>query len=191
VREILRLVVVLTVICAASGFSLAVVHQLTKAPIEDSKFKNLKEPAVKAVLSGYENNPIKERITIPLGKDKKGRALNLTVFPAKKGGKTFAVAYESAGRGYHGDIGVMVGVDTAKNKLTGIYIVDQSETPGKGDKVKEPAFTGPFKDKPLDKDITKDQISALSGATLSTNAVLSAVNQARELYAKHRDKMVK
>lgn len=190
-RDIIRMVVVLTLICAVSGFSLALVHQVTKGPIEDSKFKNLKEPAVKAVLKGYENNPIKERILIPMGKDKRGRPVELVVFPAKKGGEIFAVAYESTGRGYHGDIGVMVGFDVKNNKLAGIYIVDQSETPGKGDKVTLASFTDPFKDKPLDKELEKEHINALSGATLSTNAVLAAVNKALDLFGKHRDKMVK
>ena len=185
------MVVVLTVICAVSGFTLALVQQVTKEPIEYAKLKNVKEPAVKAVLTGYSNDPIKDRIQIPVGKDKKGRPVMLTVFPARKDGKTYAVAFESEANGYHGPIGVMVGVNLNDDKLTGIGIVSHSETPGLGARIVEKQFTDSFKDKSLEKELKKDDIAALSGATLSTNGVVSAVNQAREILAKYRDQMVK
>lgn len=108
--------VVLTVICALSGLTLALVHDVTKEPIEYAMLKNVKEPAVMAVISGFDNDPIKDLVKIPIGKDKKGKDAFLMVFPAKKGGKTFAMAFETAAKGYHGDIGVMVGVDAEKTK---------------------------------------------------------------------------
>ncbi|MFH1057356.1 MAG: RnfABCDGE type electron transport complex subunit G [Pseudomonadota bacterium] len=189
-KEIAKLVVVLGLICGISGFVLAYVKDLTKGPIEYAKIKNVKEPAVKAVLGGYDNDPIKDRISFPVGADKYGRPLSLVVFPAKKGGKTFAVAFESSGNGYKGPIGVMVGIDVDANKLTGISVVGHTETPGLGARILETSFTDPFKGQSLEKDLGKDNIQALSGATLSTNGVLAAVNAARETLAKHRDKMV-
>lgn len=184
------MVVVLTVICAVSGFSLALVRSFTKAPIEYSRLKFVKEPAVKAVLSGYDNDPIKDRLTIPVGKNKKGKPINLIVFPAKKGGKTFAVAFEASAAGYHGDIGVMVGVDPAQKKLTGIAIVSHTETPGLGARIVEPNFTASFKGKPADKGLKVGDVNALSGATVSTKGVVAAVNNARGLLDKYRDKML-
>lgn len=189
-KEIAKLVLVLGLICGISGFVLAYVKDLTAGPIEYAKIKNVKEPAVKAVLSGYDNDPIKDRVSFPVGADKYGRPVSLVVFPAKKGGKTFAVAFESTGKGYKGPIGVMVGIDVGDNKLTGISVVGQTETPGLGARITEIAFTDPFKGQSLDKDLGKDNIQALSGATLSTVGVLAAVNSARETLAKHRDKMV-
>ena len=189
-KEIAKLVVVLALICGISGFVLAYVKDLTAEPIEYAKIKNVKEPAVKAVLSGYDNDPIKDRVSFPVGADKYGRPLSLVVFPAKKSGKTFAVAFESAGKGYHGEVGVMVGVDVAANKLTGISVVSHSETPGLGSRITLPSFTDPFKGLAFDKDLGKDNIQALSGATLSTNGVLAAVNAARATLDKYRDKMV-
>ena len=112
-----------------------------------------------------------------MGKDKKGKPVKLIVFPAKKDGKTFAVAFESGAQGYHGDIGVMVGVDLASKKLTGISIVEHTETPGLGARITEPNFTDSFKGKPLDKELGVGDINALSGATLSTKGVVAAVNQ--------------
>ncbi|MCB2226617.1 MAG: RnfABCDGE type electron transport complex subunit G [Desulfarculaceae bacterium] len=189
-RDIIKMLVVLTLICAVSGFMLALVHDVTREPIEYSRLKFIKEPAVKSVLTGYQNDPIKDRVSIDLGKDKKGKPVKLIVFPAKKDGKTYAVAFESSAQGYHGPIGVMVGVDLASKKLTGISIVEHTETPGLGARIIEPNFTDSFKGKALDKELGVGDINALSGATLSTKGVVAAVNQARATLDKYRDKMV-
>lgn len=189
-KDIIKMIVVLTLICVASGLILSAVYDVTKGPIEYARLKNVKEPAVKAVLSGYDNDPIKDRIQIPIGKDKKGKPVKLVVFPAKKNGKTFAVAFEGNGSGYHGNIGVMVGIDLAKKDITGISIVSHTETPGLGARIVEPQFTNSFKGKSLAKDLTPEDINALSGATFSTKGTVAAVNQARQLLDKYRDKMV-
>ncbi len=189
-KDIIKMIVVLTLICVASGLILSAVYDVTKGPIEYARLKNVKEPAVKAVLSGYDNDPIKDRIQIPIGKDKKGKTVNLVVFPAKKGGKTFAVAFEGSGSGFGGKIGVMVGINLEKKDVTGISIVSHSETPGLGARIVEPQFTGSFKGKSLVKELTKEDINALSGATFSTKGTVAAVNQARALLDKYRDKMV-
>ncbi|MCB2185818.1 MAG: RnfABCDGE type electron transport complex subunit G [Deltaproteobacteria bacterium] len=190
-RDLIKMIVVLTVICAVSGAALALVRQVTREPIELAKLKNVKEPAVKAVLSGYTNDPIVDRISIPMGKDKRDRPVFLTVFPAKKDGKTYEVAFESSDSGYHGEIDVMVGINVEKKDITGISIVGHSETPGLGARIIEPSFTDSFKDKPLDTELTKDSIAALSGATLSTNGVVKAVNKARATFEEHKDQMLK
>lgn len=189
-KDILKMVVVLTLICAVSGLTLAAVYDVTKGPIEYARLKNVKEPAVKAVLSGYDNDPIKDRVQIPIGTDKKGKPVNLVVFPAKKGGKTFAVAFEGTGSGYGGNIGVMVGINLADNNVSGISIVGHSETPGLGARITETQFTDSFKGKSLAKELTTDDINAISGATLSSKGSVAAVNQARGLLEKYRDKIV-
>lgn len=189
-RDIIKMAFVLTLICTVSGFLLALVHGFTKGPIEYAVLKNVKEPAIKAVLTGFDNDPVKDLVKIPMGKDKKGKAVELKVFPAKKDGKTYAVAFETSANGYHGPIGVMVGIDAAKNDISGISIVSHSETPGLGARIVQTDFTDSFKDKSLENELNKDDINALSGATLSTNGVVAAVNQARDLFEKYRDQML-
>lgn len=196
--EILRLIFVLVVICAGSGLALSGVYQFTKEPIRMTMLREQKMPAVKAVFTGpdgkpiNQNNPADEMISIPVGEDDRGKPVKLAVFPAKQGGKTVAVAFEASSKGYGGDVGVMVGIDVAKNNLTGISVVSQSETPGLGARiVSDPSFAKSFKGKPLDKKLTKADIDALSGATFSTNAVVAAVNKARKLYAQYKTQMVK
>jgi electron transport complex protein RnfG len=191
VRDIINMVVVLGLICAVSGLALSGVYTITKEPIELSRLKNVKEPAVKTVLKGYDNDPIKDRVTIPVGKDKYGRPVNLIAFPAKKGGKTFAVAFESSDKGYGGPIDIMVGLDVDKTSLTGISILKHSETPGLGARIVEDDFRNSFVDQSLEKDLSVDDIDAISGATFSSKGVVGAVNKARTLYEKYKDQMVK
>jgi electron transport complex protein RnfG len=173
-RNIIRMVVVLTLICAASGLTLSLVDRVTEEPIEYQIIKFVKEPAVKEVLTGYDNDPVLDREKIRIGTDELGNPLDILVFPAKKHGETFAVALEGVGKGFHGPIGVMVGVNK-EGKLTGIAITTQSETPGIGSKVTEPSFTDRFKGLSTQREI---KVDAISGATYSSRGVLSAVDQA-------------
>jgi len=164
----------LTLIGAASGLTLSAIYGLTKAPIEYQTIKFVKEPAVKKVLTGYDNDPILDRTTITVGTDERGRPIERVVFPAKKNGETFAVAIEGQGRGYHGTIGVMVGV-SKDGAITDIGITSHSETPGIGSRVTEEAFTSRFTGQPITGEI---QVDGISGATYSSKGVMSAVTEA-------------
>ena len=171
-RDIIRMVVVLTSIAAASGIALSAVYRITREPIEYQGIKFVKEPAVKKVLTGYDNDPIADRKKIVVGTDERGRPREVTVFPAKRGGEVFAVAIEGRGKGYHGTIGVMVGIGKDGGVLD-IGITSHSETPGVGSKVTEPSFTDQFRG--LKGTVAVD---ALSGATYSSRGVVMAVEQA-------------
>ncbi len=183
-RDLIKMVVVLAVICTTSGVVLSYVNEATEAPREYQYIKYVQEPSLKAVLSGYDNDPIKDRIRVPLGEDKQGNPVEKVIFPAKKDGETFAVAYSSVAKGYHDLIEVMVGVGPG-GKLTGISIMSHTETPGLGARIVEPKFTDQFAG--LDLDTTKlssegGKVDALSGATFSTVGVITAVSAALEQF---------
>lgn len=91
--------------------------------------------------------------------------------------------------GYGGDISVAVGIDAATNKITGFSVLSNSETAGLGARCTEDEFTSQF----TGKDATSieyvkgggasgNQIDAISGATVTTNAVTEAVNSALVVY---------
>ena len=184
-RDIIRMVVVLTLICAASGLTLSLIYRVTEAPIDYQTIKFVKEPAVKKVLTGYDNDPILDRKKIVIGTDERGAPIELTIFPAKRQGETFAVAIEGRGKGFHGTIGVMVGV-SKEGSLTDIGITSHSETPGIGSKVTEPTFTTQFQGLPITGEL---KVDGISGATYSSKGVMSAVNQALGYVAKFREEM--
>jgi electron transport complex protein RnfG len=89
-------------------------------------------------------------------------------------------AFLATGVGYAGDIDILVGLEDA-NTLRGVTIVSHLETPGLGDKITESAFTDQFHG--LDVDgvaLRKDggQVDAITGATISSQAVVDAVREA-------------
>ena len=183
-RDLIKMVVVLLVICTTSGVVLSYVNEATIAPREYQYIKFVQEPSIKAVLSDYDNDPVKDRMQLNLGEDQEGNPVEKVVFPAKKDGKTFEVAYSAAAKGYHGPIEVMVGVDP-EGTLTGISIMTHSETPGLGARIVEPKFTEQFAG--LDLETTKlsaegGKVDAVSGATFSTLGVITAVDDALEQF---------
>jgi electron transport complex protein RnfG len=185
VRDIVRMIVVLTLIGAASGLTLSVIHRVTAAPIEYQTIKFVKEPAVKKVLSGYDNDPIRDREKLTVGTDPRGNPLTVTVFPAKKAGETVAVAVEGTGKGFHGPIGVMVGI-SKEGVVLDIGITSLSETPGIGSRVTNPSYTDRYKGLPAKEGIAVD---AISGATYSSKGVVAAVNEAVGTVSKFREEI--
>ncbi len=183
-RDLIKMVVVLFVICTTSGVVLSYVNEATEEPREYSYIKFVQEPSMKAVLSDFDNDPIKERIKLAVGEDEEGNPVEVVVFPAKKGGKTEAIAYSAAAKGYHDLIEVMIGVGP-DGTLTGISIMTHTETPGLGARIVEPEFTDQFAG--LDLDTTKlaadgGKVDTLSGATFSTVGVIAAVSAALEQF---------
>ena len=84
--------------------------------------------------------------------------------------------------GYGGDIQFAMGIQD-DGTLNGISILSIGETAGLGMRANTDAFKDQFKDKKVDKfEYTKtgatadDQIDALSGATITTNAMTNGVN---------------
>ena len=131
---IIRMIVVLSSICGLSGFALSYLKISTAPRIEEQVLTYVQGPAILKVFADIDNSPIAERKTFTLDGAK------VTVFPGKKDGKLVAVALEHFGKGFGGDVGVMVGYDVNRDTLTGIGITTMKETPGLGTRVADPAF---------------------------------------------------
>ncbi|MDY6969168.1 MAG: RnfABCDGE type electron transport complex subunit G [Spirochaetota bacterium] len=187
-KEIAKMLIVLTLICGVCGFLLAGVKSLTMERIEEQILLNVKGPAVKKALAGSTNDLIKDRTKIKIN-DKE----EMVIFVGKKDKKPWALAFEVSAGGFGGDIGVIVGFNKEKNTLSGIGITTHKETPGLGARITENTFTNNFKDKALNEQFKtkKDNgiIDAVSGATISSKAVCSAVTKAIRLYDKIKDKV--
>ncbi|CCO25493.1 RnfABCDGE type electron transport complex subunit G [Maridesulfovibrio hydrothermalis] len=174
-REILHMLVVLSVICATSGAVLVNLKQATKSQIEQQVLTYVQGPALLSVLENRDNDPIAERVIIG----------DVTVFPAIKDGRLVGVALESFAPGYSGDIGVMVGFDVEKDELLGIGITTQTETPGLGTRIMDGSFTSKFKAHGLESmQVTAKggDIDSISGATYSSVGTVDAVRKAIKVY---------
>lgn len=185
-RDLIRMVVVLTAICAGSALVLSYTNQATQTQREYQITKYVRGPSVIAVLGEYDNDPLKDVVKIDMGKDDKGRSIEKTIFVAKKDGKPVSMAYEtSSDKGYHGTINIMVGVDT-EGKIEGVAITTHSETPGKGDLIEKPDFRDQFIGLQVSQDAQLSgaggKIDGITGATISSKAVSEAVVKALELF---------
>jgi electron transport complex protein RnfG len=181
------MVLVLTIVTSVCAGGLAAVKLATKEQIDYQQIKFIKEPALKKILTDYDNDPISDRIQIVTGKDARGREVRTTFFLAKKGGEVKSLAFESSGPGYAGPIGVMIAIGPKDDLVQAVAVTTQSETPGLGTKIiDEPAFPAQFAGKPLSANLNLasggGQIQAISGATVSSNGVSTAVSRGVELY---------
>lgn len=191
-REIIKMIVVLTVISVVMGVTLSLVESITREPIEYSRLKFVKGPAILSILSGYDNDPIKDFKKVEL-QDLNGTPIRKSLFPGKKNGKPFAVVFEIAGKGYHGKLGIMIGIDLSTEKLTGMRVMTHSETPGLGARAVEPQFYNQFSGLSL-KEVALSgrggKINAITGATLTSQGVIDAVRSGLELFIKNKKKIM-
>ena len=109
-------------------------------------------------------------------------------FVLEKDGKIIGYIFKTSAKGYGGEISVMTAVKPDAS-VAAVEILDaSSETPGLGQNVTKKDFYGEYKDKSHgivvvkggNADTTKNEIDAVTGATISSKAVTTAVNQALE-----------
>ncbi|WP_321419352.1 Rnf electron transport complex subunit RnfG [uncultured Methanomethylovorans sp.] len=98
-------------------------------------------------------------------KDTSGNLLGYTFLSSKSGAK--------------GTIVVIGGVDSTFSTITGMSVLSQAETPGLGSRIAESAFMDQFYNLPLSKlslSSSGGSIDSLTGATISSQAVVDALN---------------
>lgn len=188
-REILKMVIVLTVLSSFSGGLLAAIHNETKDRIEYQQLKFVKGPAIREILKEASNDPLVDRFKITDGD------IERSFFVGVIDGKANTVAYESSGKGFGGEIGIMVGVNINDDKIVGIGVTTHSETPGVGSIAKtDPGFSAQFKGLSIDGSfkVKTDggQVDAITGATITSRGVSGAVTAAGETYKRLKPQIV-
>jgi electron transport complex protein RnfG len=116
------------------------------------------------------------------------------VFVGKFNGKP-KIGLESQGKGYGGDLKLIVGIDPESETLVGIGVTTHKETPGVGSRVKtDESYSKQFVGLSLDENfaIKADggAIDAISGATVSSKASCEAVRSGIELYKNNKDNIL-
>ena len=182
-REMIKMVIVLTILSCFSGGVLAYLRNSTQDRIDNQVLEFVKGPAVRTIFEGASNNPIADRFSL------KDDDVERTFFVAVYDGEPRSIAFETSGKGYGGEVGVMVGINVKDGTLMGVGVTTHAETPGMGAKAKtDPSFVSQFKDLPATEPIkvTADggSINAISGATITSRAVSAATTNAGEIYQK-------
>jgi electron transport complex protein RnfG len=187
-REMLKLFLAVVIFSSFSGGLLAAVRSGTQERIEYQKLKFVKGPTILTILEGCSNDPLVDRFKIKDGNTER------EFYVGQFDGKRDVVAFESFGKGFGGEIGVMTAVNVDTDKVVGVGITTLSETPGVGSRTKtDPAFSSQFKGLSI-KDSFKvksdgGQIDAVSGATVSSRGVCAAVDDSSLIYERLKAKI--
>ncbi len=193
-KDIVRLVIVLTVITATAALLLSLVEALTREPIAEQR-RQLTLQALASVLPPFDNAPDEETVTLVTGVDRKGQDLRRTFYRGRTEGVLSGVAFEVvAPDGYSGNIHIMVGI-SPDAAVHGIEILTHAETPGLGDKIELPWFKDQFAGKTLDNvdwRVKKDggDFDQITGATVSPRAIVTAVRNGLSFYHENREEIV-
>lgn len=188
-REMLRLFVMVTIFSAVSGGLLATVKSATEERIELQEMKYVKGPAINEILAGCTNNPLDDRFKLNDGGEE------IDFFIGEFDGERNTVVFENTGKGYGGNIGVMVAFNVDDDQIEGIGITTHSETAGVGSRAKtDPTFARQFKGMSIDSvfRVKADggDIDAISGATITSRGVSGAVLESVEIYKRLKDQIV-
>ena len=178
-KDILKLGVTLFAICAVAALVLGVTNNITAPVIEERNIQASNE-ARKIVLP--EADEFKEL-------DGMNSDIVLEVYEGIKDGQVIGYTIKTSSKGYGGAIELMVGI-SKDSKITGVEIGNHSETPGLGSKATEPMFKNQYVDKDVSNSLlvvkgsanNDNEISAISGATITSNGVTSGVNAAMKIY---------
>lgn len=186
VKSMLKDAVVLLVITLIAGLALGFVYELTKEPIRIQQEKAIQK-ACQAVFTQAEKFDVVEYTPSPMLSNelKENGVIIGTVFEAKdSSGNSLGYVVEStSSEGYGGKITLYAGI-TKDGMLNGISILSIAETPGLGMNAQS-VLVPQFEKVPATyfvytktESTSEDEIDAISGATITTKAVVDAVNGA-------------
>ena len=185
-NTILKNTISITVITLVAGLALGVVQDITAGPIATQQEKS-KEEAYKTVFEDadtFEVYSADDGLATALADNGfTAQTIDEIMIAQDSSGETLGYAFTvTDSEGYGGDIQFAMGVQN-DGTLNGISILSISETAGLGMKANTDSFKDQFKNKKVEKfSYTKtgatsdDQIDAISGATITTNAMTNGVN---------------
>ncbi len=184
-KETLKLGIILLIITAVSAGVLATAHNVTGPIIAEMERQESFGALVEIFSNADDFQPLEDS---KFEEIKDAHGMVREIFEAKKGDEVVGYAVKTAAGGYGGDIIGITGINT-DGTVAGIKIVSNSETPNIGTRILEEGFINSFKEKSAAGDLkavaapsADDEILLLSGATVSTYAVLVGVNEANLVY---------
>lgn len=159
-NDFIKPIVVLCVICLVTSVLLAAANMVTAPIIEENNIRIANE--TRAALLPQASSFTQLETTVE-GVTELYKADNDTGF-----------VVTASAKGYGGQVPVMVSIDMEGN-LVAVKFLDNAETPGLGQKVKEDGFQNQFAGKKAE-EMTLSDIDAISGATISSSAGVKAIN---------------
>ncbi|MFH1996560.1 MAG: RnfABCDGE type electron transport complex subunit G [Candidatus Omnitrophota bacterium] len=166
-KKMLQYAMVLSIICFAASFVLALTNKATK-------------PVIEAYAKEEEKNALK--MVMPLADSFEAKKIgSIQYYDAYKGKRLAGYCVKVNGSGYSGPIRMLVGI-TEAGVIQGVSVLSQAETPGLGARIveikrgsKRPWFLQQFIGKNATT-ISLDEIDAITAATISSKAVVEGIN---------------
>lgn len=188
-REMIRLFVVIFIFSALSGVLLTVLYTGTEARIAYQELKFIKGPALKQTMKGASNDPLGTRFKLMDEKEERDFFVGIV------DGEPKVVAFETFGKGFDGDVGVIVAINTDDDTILGIGVTTNKETPGVGKRIEtdinfRSQFDGLSLEQPIKLKKDGGQIDAISGASFSSAGVVGAVESAEEIYKRMKPEIL-
>lgn len=189
-NKIIKDALALTLITLVAGVALGGVYEITKDPIakQEAQAKAEAYEQVFTDAAAFEAVEMDDTLTKTI-RDQldqegyKAQSIEEVMRAEDQSGETLGYAFTVVtSEGYGGDIQFSMGVQN-DGTLNGISILSIGETAGLGMNADTPAFKDQFAGKQVEKlQYTKngatqdDEINAISGATVTTNAMTNGVN---------------
>ena len=177
-----RMIIVLTSIGLLSGGLLVGVDILTKERISLNKQREIEE-AITTVVPGTKTS------------EKLYEEKDFTVYGGKnEQGEMLGFAIQAYAAGFQDKILLLVGLNPSLTKINRLFVIDQKETPGLGAKItSDEAFLKFWENKECTSSLrlrkppaasaaqlSPSEVNTITGATVSSEAVLSCINSSLE-----------
>lgn len=177
-KRIPKPVIALTIIAVLAGLALSGVFTMTKGPIEANEKRKQQESfkAVCETADRFEELDVKDGANYGGGKfgsTSIEQALRAVDANGSTVGYVFAITNRNA---YNPPLKLALGVDP-EGRILKIAFIELNETPGKGSKADEPAFKKLFIGQ-----TSTESIDTMSGATVTSKAVLNAVGAGLDFF---------
>lgn len=178
-NEIVRLGLILCVISLIASGLLAMVNDVT-TPIIAAQQAAANDAARKQIIPEADSF---EEVQGEYGENV------VEVYRAVSGSEEMAYIIKTISKGYGGDIEVISGINM-DGTIAGVVIGSMTETPGLGAKAQDQPFISQYNGKSIDNEIivsksstgAENEIVAISGATITSQAVTDGINLAVEVF---------
>lgn len=184
VRNMLHDALILFAITLIAGLVLGFVYELTKEPIRIQQEKAIAKACKEVFAQAESFEPLEYTISEDLAAELAADGVSTgAAYEAldSVGIRLGYVIQATSSEGYGGDITLYLGV-TNDGTLNGISILEIAETPGLGMRADE-VLTPQFQNKEVTEftytksgSLANNEIDAISGATVTTEALIDAVN---------------
>lgn len=187
-KESVKFGVILLLFCAISAGLLALVNSFTAPVIAQTQLEQTL--ASYKTIFGDKADDFAPLDQAKLSEIQKTNPAIKKVFIAKKGGKTIGYGVNVTSNGFGGEMENALGFLLEGDKIAGFRNITNAETKGFGTRMVEPEYYESYKDKsaaaPLEisKNPQKEnQVLWMSGATVSSKAILQGSNAAVKVYS--------